>query len=71
VHTITPMGDTATIKSAGGINDKMKQSTPNVYTSSTSMGGTTLVVTADASKQPRTLDVKEPKLGCVWNAVAQ
>ena len=31
VHTITPMGDTATIKSAGGMNDKMKQSSPNVY----------------------------------------
>ncbi len=71
VHTITPMGETATIKSAGGINDKMKQSSPNVYTSSTSLGGVTLVVTADASKQPGTLNVKEPKLGCVWNATGQ
>jgi len=70
VHTITPAGDTATIKSAGGVNDKMKQSSPNVYTSSTSLGGVTLVVTADASKTPRTLDVKEPKLGCAWNAIA-
>src|SRR5579864_5335533 len=33
VHTITLMGDTAIIKSAGGVNDKMKQSSPNVYTS--------------------------------------
>ncbi len=70
VHTITLAGDTATIKSAGGVNDKMKQTSPNVYTSSTSLGGNTLVVTADASKTPRTLDVKEPKLGCAWSAVA-
>ena len=70
VHTITLMGDTAALKSAGGVNDKMKQTAPNVYTSSTSLGGSTLVVTADASKTPRTLDVKEPKLGCTWNATA-
>lgn len=70
VHTITLMGDTATIKSAGGVNDKMKQTAPGVYTSSSSLGGTTLVVTANAATQPRTLVVKEPKLGCTWNATA-
>ena len=31
VHTVTKTGDTATIKSAGGIDDTMKQKTPNVY----------------------------------------
>jgi len=30
VHSVTKMGDKATIKSAGGIDDTMKQTKPNV-----------------------------------------
>ena len=48
----------------------MKQTTPGVYTTSFSLGSTTLNVVADASKTPKTLEVTEPRLGCRWNAVA-
>ena len=71
VHTITLAGDIALVKSAGGINDKLKQSSPKIYSGSLSLGTTTLVVIADASKTPRTLDVMQPSLGCRWNAVAK
>jgi hypothetical protein len=71
VHTITKTADGADIKSAGGINDKMKQTSPNVYETSFSLNGKTLKVVADASKTPKTLQVSEPRLGCRWTAVAK
>jgi hypothetical protein len=70
VHTLTPTGDSASLKSAGGVNSAMKQTTPGVYTTNFSLGGTTLNVVADASKSPKSLTVTEPRLGCRWNAVA-
>ena len=71
VHTVTPMGNDATIRSAGGINDTLKQTAPNLYTTQFRLGSVTLDVVADASKMPRTLTVTEPKVGCRWNAVAR
>jgi len=71
VHTVTPMGSDATIRSAGGINDTLKQTAPNIYTTQFRLGRMTLDVVADASKMPRTLSVTEPKVGCRWNAVAR
>ena len=71
VHTVTPMGSEATIRSAGGINDTLKQTSPNIYTTQFRLGSVTLDVVADASKMPRTLSVTEPKLGCRWNAIAR
>jgi hypothetical protein len=70
VHTVTKTGDTVVIKSAGGIDDKMKQKTPNVYTTVFSLGGTKLDIVADASVKPATLSVVEAQRGCKWNAVA-
>jgi hypothetical protein len=70
VHTVTKTGDKATIKSAGGIDDTMKQNTPNVYTTVLSLGGTKLDVVADASVTPRTLTVTEAQRGYKWNAIA-
>jgi len=70
VHTLTPTGDGASLRSAGGVNSAMKQTTPGVYTTNFSLGGTTLNVVADASKSPKSLTVTEPKLGCRWNADA-
>jgi hypothetical protein len=70
VHTVTLMGDKATIKSAGGIDDTMKLTAPNVYKTTFSLGGVRLDVVADASKTPRTLDVTEAARGCRWNATA-
>jgi hypothetical protein len=70
VHTFTATGDSASLRSAGGITSNMAQTTPGVYTTNFSLGGTTLNVVADASKSPKTLVVTEPRLGCRWNAVA-
>ena len=70
VHTVTKTGDTATIKSAGGIDDTMKQKTPNVYTTVFTLSGIRLDVVADASKTPGTLTVTEAQRGCKWNATA-
>jgi hypothetical protein len=47
----------------------MTQTTPNVFTTNFSFGGTTLNVVADTSKSPKMLDVTEPRLGCRCNAV--
>lgn len=70
VHTLTPAGDTATLRTAGGVTSNMTQSSPNVFTTRLGIGGTNFDVTADASKSPKTLEVSEPRLGCRWNAVA-
>jgi hypothetical protein len=71
VHTIRKTAAGADITSAGGINDKMKQTSPNIYETDFRLSGVTLKVIADASKTPKTLTVTEPKIGCKWNAVAK
>jgi hypothetical protein len=70
VHTVTKTGDTATITSAGGIDDTMKQKTANVYPTVFALSGVKLDVVADASVTPRTLTVVESQRGCKWNAIA-
>ena len=70
VHTFTPNGDAAIIKSAGGIDDKMKQTSPGIYKTDFSMAGVRLDVVADTSATPRTLTVAEAQRGCKWNAIA-
>jgi hypothetical protein len=47
----------------------MIKSAPNVYTATFTLGGTNFNVTADASTSPRTLEVSEPRTGCLWNAI--
>jgi hypothetical protein len=71
VHTLTVMGDKAIIKSAGGIDDTMKQTSPKVYKTTANLGGLKFEVVADASKKPGTLEVTKPSDGCRWSAVAQ
>jgi hypothetical protein len=70
VHTFTPTGDAATLRTAGGVTSNMKQTTPNVFTTTLGIGGTNFNVVADASKSPKTLEVTEPRIGCRWQAVA-
>ncbi|MSP76247.1 MAG: hypothetical protein EXR12_08940 [Rhodospirillaceae bacterium] len=70
VHTITLVGDKAMLKSAGGINDTLKQTAAGVYKTRLGMGGVNLDVVADVSKSPRNLEVTEASRGCHWNAVA-
>ena len=70
VHTFWATGDTASVTSAGGVTSNMTQTSPGVYTTDFSLGGTTLRVVADASRSPKSLTVTEPRLGCRWSAVA-
>jgi hypothetical protein len=70
VHTVTMSGATATIKSAGGIDDTMKETSPKIYTTVFQLAGKRFPIVADASKTPRTLSVTEPDYGCKWNAIA-
>lgn len=70
VHNVTLMGDKASIKSAGGITDTMKQTAPNVYATTYTLSGSRLDIVADASTKPKTLKAVEPKLGCRWDATA-
>lgn len=70
VHTFTLTGNAATLRTAGGINRNMTQSSPNVFTTTLALGGTNFNVTADLSGSPRTLEVSEPRRGCRWSAIA-
>lgn len=70
VHTFTPTADGATVRSAGGISSNMKLASPGVYTTDFSLGSTTLNVTANTTTAPKSLDVRELRLGCRWSAVA-
>lgn len=69
VHTFTPTGDGATLRTAGGISRNMTKN-GNVYTTTLALGGTNFNVTADPSKSPKSLEVAEPRTGCRWSAVA-
>lgn len=70
VHTFRATGDAASVTSAGGITSNMTQTSPGVYTTDFSMGGTTLRVVANAASSPKSLTVTEPRLGCRWSAIA-
>ena len=68
VHSLTIMGDHAVIKSSGGIDDRMRQVSPNVYETMFQLQQVRLKVVADASKSPRTLTVSDANTGCRWDA---
>lgn len=69
VHTLTIKGGEAEIKSAGGIDDKMKLVRPNVYETVFALGGARLDVVADLAAKPKTLTVTDKNRGCKWMAV--
>ena len=70
VHTFTPTADGASVTSAGGISSNMRQVSPGIYTTDFSLGSTTLSVAANTTASPKSLDVREPRPGCRWSAVA-
>lgn len=70
VHAFAPAGDAASLQTAGGVTGNMRQTAPNVLTTSLGIGGTNFDVVAGASKLPKTHEVREPRPGCRWNAVA-
>lgn len=69
VHTFVPTNDGATLRTAGGITRSMIRVAPNVFTTTFAIGGTNFNVTADASTSPKTLEVSEPRVGCLWHAI--
>lgn len=71
VHTVTLDGDKSSIKSSGGINDRLKQPSPGNYVTDFALGGVKLHVIADANAKPRTLKVVEANWGCRWDAIAK
>ena len=70
VHTFTPTADGASVRSAGGVTSNMRQTSPGVYTTDFSLSSTTLNVTANTTTSPKSLEVREPRIGCRWSAVA-
>jgi hypothetical protein len=71
VHTFTLKDGQAEVRSAGGIDDKMKLVRPNVYETVFQLSGTRLDVVADLTATPRTLTVTEKNRGCKWWATAE
>lgn len=71
VHTFARNGDTATLRTAGGISRTMTMTSPNVFTTTMTIGSVNFNVVADASKSPGTLDISEPRTGCRWSAIAR
>jgi hypothetical protein len=67
-HTFLLVNGQAEIKSAGGINIKMKPVRANVYRGDFDLGRMNLDVVADLSATPKTLTVTNPDLGCKWTA---
>ncbi len=71
VHTFTIKDGQATVKSAGGIDDKMKMVKPNVYQTVFDLGGTKLDVVADLSATPKSMTVTEKNRGCRWHGTPE
>jgi len=67
-HTFLLVNGQAEIKSAGGINVKLKPVRADVYTGDFDLGRMNLDIVADLSKTPKTLIVVNQSLGCKWAA---
>lgn len=70
-HTFLMVNGQAEIKSAGGINVKLKQRANGVYTGDYDMGRMNLNIVANIASQPKMLTVTTQNLGCKWAAVRE
>ncbi len=70
-HTFLMVNGQAEIKSAGGINVKLKQRANGVYTGDFDLGRMNLNIVANVSSQPKMLTVTTQNLGCKWAAVRE
>lgn len=70
VHTLTIKDGEASIKSAGGINDKLKMTEPKIYKDTFQLGGARLDIVADLAATPKSLTASNRELGCKWTATA-
>ncbi len=68
-HTFTIVNGQVELKSAGGIDVKMKAIRPNVYEGRFNLGRMNLIYTADLGATPPTLVAQSQDGGCKWNAV--
>lgn len=68
-HTFKIANGQAEVKSAGGIDVKMKPIRPNVYQGTFNLGRMNVIYTADLSATPPTLVAQSQDGGCKWNAV--
>ncbi|MFN4015287.1 MAG: hypothetical protein ACK4JB_08130 [Reyranella sp.] len=68
-HTFTIVDGKVELKSAGGIDVKMKPIRPNVYQGNFDLGRMNLTYTADLGATPPTLVAQSQDGGCRWNAV--
>jgi hypothetical protein len=69
-YTVTVKGSEVTIKSSGGIDDKMKLVSPGVYHTTFALGMMHLDLTAEVAATPKKLTVVSKSLGCHWSATA-
>jgi hypothetical protein len=68
VHTLTLGDGKAELKSAGGINDTMKQVQPGIYRTTYSLSGQRFDI--EASVPAKSLIVSNRDTGCKWSAQA-
>ncbi len=71
VHTFTLVNGQAELKSAGGIDVKLKPVRPNVYQGNFDLGRMNLIYTADFTQTPPRLDAQTKEGGCKWSAVKE
>ncbi|TAJ97696.1 MAG: hypothetical protein EPO10_21425 [Reyranella sp.] len=68
-HTFTIVNGQVELKSAGGIDVKMKSIRANVYEGRFDLGRMNIIYTADLGATPPTLVAQSQDGGCKWNAV--
>lgn len=70
-HTFLMVNGQAEIKSAGGINVRLKPRANGVYTGDFDLGRMNLNIVANIASQPKMLTVASQDLGCKWSAVRE
>jgi len=70
-HTFVLASGQAEVKSAGGINIKLKPVRPGVYDGAFDLGRMNLDIVADIASTPKSLTVTNQDLGCKWSAVKE
>lgn len=70
-HTFLMVNGQAEIKSAGGINVKLKKRAEGVYTGDFDLGRMNLDIVANVASQPRMLTVTSSDRGCKWSATKE
>lgn len=70
-HTFHLVNGQASITSPGGINTKLVLVRPDVYQEQVQQGQLNMIIVADLAATPKTLSIKDSKMGCAWSAVKE